>query len=87
VVEIVKTLLRFNANESCGKCTPCREGTPRLLAMIDQLGGVAGEEELSEVRGLGGGIQVAAVWGLGEAAPLRRVRGVETFPEAFRDRR
>ena len=28
VVEIVKTLLRFNAQESCGKCTPCREGTP-----------------------------------------------------------
>ena len=35
VVEIVKTLLRFNAQESCGKCTPCREGTPRLLALIE----------------------------------------------------
>jgi len=87
VVEIVKTLLRFNANESCGKCTPCREGTPRLLAMIDQLGGAAGAERLSEVRGLAEAIQLASLCGLGQAAPLALLRGLETFPEAFRDRR
>jgi len=84
VVEIVKTLLRFNANESCGKCTPCREGTPRLLAMIDELGGAAGEERLSEVRGLAEAIQLASLCGLGQAAPLALLRGLETFPEAFR---
>jgi NADH-quinone oxidoreductase subunit F len=37
VVDIVRTLLAFNARESCGKCTPCREGAPRLLAMLDEL--------------------------------------------------
>ena len=84
VVEIVKTLLRFNANESCGKCTPCREGTPRLLAMIDELGGAVGEERLSEVRGLAEAIQLASLCGLGQAAPLALLRGLETFPEAFR---
>jgi NADH:ubiquinone oxidoreductase subunit F (NADH-binding) len=86
VVDIVKTLLRFNAAESCGKCTPCREGTPRLLAMIDELGSAVGREErLVRVQGLAETIQLASLCGLGQAAPLALLRGLETFAEAFRD--
>jgi len=83
VVDIVTTLLRFNANESCGKCTPCREGTPRLLAMIDELTG--GEERLAEAQALAETIQLASLCGLGQAAPLALLRALETFPAAFRD--
>jgi NADH-quinone oxidoreductase subunit F len=79
VVEVVKTLLRFNASESCGKCTPCREGTPRLLAMIDELE-TAGEAPL---RDLAETIQLASLCGLGQAAPLALLRALETFPGAF----
>ncbi len=86
VVEIVKTLLRFNATESCGKCTPCREGTPRLLAMIDELGSSAGRKDrLARVRALAETIQLASLCGLGQAAPLALLSGLETFPEAFHD--
>ncbi len=85
VVDIIKTLLRFNANESCGKCTPCREGAPRLLAMIDELRSAAGgEERLAGVHALAETIQLASLCGLGQAAPLALLRGLETFPEAFR---
>ncbi len=87
VTDIVKTLLRFNANESCGKCTPCREGTPRLLAMVDDLRDrAAGDERARLIRELAETIQSASLCGLGQAAPLALLRGLETFPEAFRDR-
>jgi NADH:ubiquinone oxidoreductase subunit F (NADH-binding) len=38
IPDVVRTLLAFNAQESCGKCTPCREGTVRLLELVDRLG-------------------------------------------------
>jgi NADH:ubiquinone oxidoreductase subunit F (NADH-binding) len=37
VLDVVRTLMAFNAKESCGKCTPCREGTARLLVARDRL--------------------------------------------------
>ena len=36
-LSVVRNLAQYNANESCGKCTPCREGTPRMVEMIDPL--------------------------------------------------
>src|SRR5258706_15421415 len=54
----VKTLLGFNARESCGKCTPCREGAARLLDMLDAPLDVARVKELSEA------IQLASLCGL-----------------------
>jgi NADH:ubiquinone oxidoreductase subunit F (NADH-binding) len=88
VVDIVKTLLAFNAAESCGKCTPCREGTPRLLAMIDELrarpAGAPGRAAVVEgVTTLAEAIQLASLCGLGQAAPLALLRALETFPEEF----
>jgi NADH:ubiquinone oxidoreductase subunit F (NADH-binding) len=83
VVEIVKTLLGFNAQESCGKCTPCREGTPRLLAMIDELRGAPAAEAIERVKSLAETIQLASLCGLGQAAPLALLRALETFPDRF----
>ena len=37
VLSVVRNLAQYNANESCGKCTPCREGTPRMVEMIDAI--------------------------------------------------
>jgi NADH:ubiquinone oxidoreductase subunit F (NADH-binding)/NADH:ubiquinone oxidoreductase subunit E len=82
VVAIVKALLGFNANESCGKCTPCREGLPRLLAMLDELG--AGPEAEARLRGLAETIQLASLCGLGQAAPIAVLRGLEHFGDNFR---
>jgi NADH:ubiquinone oxidoreductase subunit F (NADH-binding) len=82
VVDIVKTLVAFNAAESCGKCTPCREGLPRLLAMIDELR--ATPEVEPRLRALAETIQLASLCGLGQAAPLALVRGLEAFGSEFR---
>ena len=78
VREAVRTLLAFNARESCGKCTPCREGTARLLAMLDGPVDASRVGELSEV------IQLASLCGLGQAAPFAVLSGLREFPEAFR---
>ena len=73
----VKTLLGFNARESCGKCTPCREGTARLLAMLELPLDVALVKELSEA------VQLASLCGLGQAAPLSVLSGLAEFPRDF----
>jgi NADH:ubiquinone oxidoreductase subunit F (NADH-binding)/NADH:ubiquinone oxidoreductase subunit E len=88
LVEIVRVLLAFNANESCGKCTPCREGTPRLLALLDELAGAADPDATaSRIRELATAIQLASLCGLGQAAPLALVRGLETFGPSLVTRR
>ena len=85
VVEIVKTLVAFNARESCGKCTPCREGAPRLLALVDELRRAPGDEAVArQVRDLAETMQSASLCGLGQAAPLALLRALEHFPAAFR---
>jgi NADH:ubiquinone oxidoreductase subunit F (NADH-binding) len=78
VREAVRTLLAFNTRESCGKCTPCREGTARLLAMLDGPVDPGQVSELSEV------IQLASLCGLGQAAPLAVLSGLREFPAVFR---
>ncbi|HXJ81293.1 MAG TPA: NAD(P)H-dependent oxidoreductase subunit E [Candidatus Methylomirabilis sp.] len=86
VADIVKTLLRFNAGESCGKCTPCREGTPRLLAMIDEVGTGGRQTWRAGLEALAEAVQLASLCGLGQAAPLALLRALETFPDAFGER-
>ncbi len=77
VREVVRALLAFNARESCGKCTPCREGTGRLLAQIEAPLDAGTVARLAEV------IQLASLCGLGQAAPLSVLSGLADFPEVF----
>ena len=77
VRDAVRTLLAFNTRESCGKCTPWREGTARLLAMLDAPVDRASVQSLSEV------IQVASLCGLGQAAPFAVLSGLAEFPDEF----
>lgn len=79
--EVVRTLLAFNAAESCGKCTPCREGLPRLLALLDELGAPEAE---AAARRLGETIHLASLCGLGQAAPLAVLRALDDFGPALR---
>jgi NADH-quinone oxidoreductase subunit F len=77
VREAIRVLLAFNMRESCGKCTPCREGTVRLLGMLD---GALDEQRVKE---LAEAVQLASLCGLGQAAPLSLLSGLAAFPAAF----
>jgi len=81
VRDVVRTLLAFNARESCGKCTPCREGTARLLALLDEIPQAGVPDSLTRLRELADVVQLASLCGLGQAAPLSLRAGLEHFPE------
>ena len=74
----VRTLLAFNARESCGKCTPCREGTARMLALLDEA-----TVDAASIATLSEAVQLASLCGLGQAAPLAVRSGLAEFPQQF----
>jgi NADH:ubiquinone oxidoreductase subunit F (NADH-binding) len=69
-VTSVRELVAYNSRESCGKCTPCREGTVRMLALFDDLcGGRAAARTLTSLDELSEILAVASLCGLGQMAP------------------
>jgi|GEM_PF-5615523 len=70
VVDIIKTIAEFFAHESCGYCTLCREGTPRLVEIISKIHeGKGSIEDILVLEKLGKVTSYASLCGLGQAAP------------------
>ena len=70
MVDIAKFFLEFTVDESCGKCTPCRVGTQRLLEMLTKITeGKATLEDLDKMEELCHYIKKNALCGLGQTAP------------------
>ena len=70
MVDIAKFFLEFTVDESCGKCTPCRTGTMRLLEMLTKITeGKATLEDLDKMEELCHYIKKNALCGLGQTAP------------------
>ena len=70
MVDIAKFFLEFTVDESCGKCTPCRVGTQRLLEMLDKIiEGKGTMEDLDKMEELCYYIKKNALCGLGQTAP------------------
>lgn len=70
VVHAVRELVAYNSRESCGKCTPCREGTVRMLDAFDDVRvGRGGSDALSTIAELNDVLQYASLCGLGQMAP------------------
>ena len=69
VPDAVRKLAAYNADESCGKCTPCREGAPRMVEALDRLISRRGSAaDLDELRYLAEVVGAASLCGLGQAA-------------------
>ncbi len=84
VLDAVRALASYNAAESCGKCTPCREGTPRIVAALDRLSSAADPAaEIEELRFLAHIVNQASLCGLGQAAGNPITSALELFPEEF----
>ena len=70
MVDVAKYFLQFTQSESCGKCTPCRIGTKRLLEILERITqgeGRAGDIDL--LLDLSADIKVSSLCGLGQSAP------------------
>ena len=70
MVDLARFFLDFTVDESCGKCTPCRIGTRRLLEILDKIIAGNGEmEDLDRLEELSNYIKSASLCGLGQTAP------------------
>ncbi|NMP23294.1 complex I 51 kDa subunit family protein [Sulfobacillus harzensis] len=67
LVDVLRQLAHFFADESCGQCVPCRIGTRRLLEMLDDETALSDGQRL---RDLGRAMQDASICGLGQTAPV-----------------
>ena len=70
MVDVARFYLDFTVDESCGKCTPCREGTRRMLEILDKITkGEGTMEDLKTLEELALSIKDSALCGLGQTAP------------------
>lgn len=70
MVDISKFFLSFTQAESCGKCTPCREGTKRMLEILTRItDGLGKEGDIELLEMLAKNIKLTALCGLGQTAP------------------
>lgn len=82
VVDILKCFMNFFRHESCGKCTPCREGTTRLYNIFDRISrGEGDQKDLQLALKLGRVMKNSALCGLGQGAP----NPLFTIMKYFRD--
>ena len=70
MVDIARFYLDFTVSESCGKCTPCRIGTKRMLEILTRMcEGTSSLEELDKLEKLAINVKKSSVCGLGQSAP------------------
>ena len=86
MVNMAKFFLEFTQNESCGKCTPCREGTKRMLEILTRISrgkGVA--DDLDKLERLGMMIKKSSLCGLGQSAPNPVLSTLKNFREEYQE--
>ncbi|HKL41458.1 MAG TPA: NADH-quinone oxidoreductase subunit NuoF [Clostridia bacterium] len=84
MVDVARFFLDFTVDESCGKCTPCREGTKRMLEILDKIcQGKAEMEDLNRLDSLANMIKDSALCGLGQTAPNPVLSTIEHFRHEY----
>ena len=85
MVCLAKFYLQFTVSESCGKCTPCRIGTKRMLEILEKLCNGEGDEiDIYRLEKLAVNIQKSSICGLGQSAPNPVISTLKYFREEFR---
>ncbi len=84
MVDIAKFFLNFTVDESCGKCTPCRVGTKRLLELLDKITSGKGTlEDIDKLEDLCYYIKNNSLCGLGQTAPNPVLATLKFFREEY----
>ena len=84
MVDVARFFLKFTQSESCGKCTPCREGTKRMLEILDRLcSGEGREGDLELLEELGEHIIATSLCQLGGSAPNPVLSTLKYFREEY----
>ena len=84
MVEVARFFMSFTQRESCGKCVPCREGTKRMLEILEKIVNGQGElEDLDKLEELATMVKTMALCGLGKSAPLPVISTLSTFRDEY----
>lgn len=84
IVDFLKSVQDFFLHESCGKCTPCREGNRQLTKIINRfVAGTASIQDLKTVEKFGNVMKYASFCGLGKTAPTALLTAIKHFPVEF----
>jgi len=84
MVDVARFFLDFTVDESCGKCTPCRIGTKRMLEILENITQGKGKPgDIERLIELGEGIKSAALCGLGKTAPNPVLSTIKYFRDEY----
>ena len=84
MVDMAKFFLEFTVDESCGKCTPCRVGTKRLLELLDKITDGKGTlEDIDKLEELCNYIKANSLCGLGQTAPNPVLATLKFFRDEY----
>lgn len=84
MVDVAKFFLNFTQSESCGKCTPCREGTKRMLEILTRITEGQGREgDIELLENLAKNIKETALCGLGQTAPNPVLSTIKYFRHEY----
>ncbi|OAT85715.1 NADH-quinone oxidoreductase subunit NuoF [Desulfotomaculum copahuensis] len=84
MVDLARFFVEFVQDESCGKCSPCRIGTRRMLEILDRITKGRGRDgDIELLEELGRGIKAGALCGLGQTAPNPVLSTIRHFREEY----
>lgn len=85
MVDLARFFLSFTQKESCGKCTPCREGTTRMLEILNRITEGEGKtEDIATLERLAKTIKNTSLCGLGQTAPNPVLSTLRYFPHEYK---
>ncbi len=84
MVDVAKYFMAFEKDESCGKCTPCREGTTRMFEILEKITkGLANKKDLETLKVLAHYIKENSLCGLGQSAPNPVLSTMKNFYDEY----
>jgi NADH-quinone oxidoreductase subunit F len=81
---LIRKTVHFFKHESCGKCTPCREGTYWMSHLVDRIHDDGSEGDVDLLLNVAKQMQGKCLCALGEFSTMAVVTGIERFPQDFR---
>ncbi len=86
MVDLARYFLSFTQKESCGKCTPCREGTKRMLEILNRISeGLGKPEDLDTLDRMASSIKDSALCGLGQTCPNPVLSTIRYFRDEYEE--
>ena len=87
VIDVVYRTMEFLVEESCGKCTPCRQGTEVMVEILERFNqGEGSKKEIKDLEDLSNVMMLSSLCGLGQAAPNAVMDSLQYFRDAYESR-